>query len=113
MTDRNGPGSELVTTFDGSSIAVRRSGTDDGVPLLVVNAIGATLAVWDRSLVDIEIQRPVVAWDHRGLHGSEPPRSPRIDAEHTRRMRSLRWTITGSSASQSFRGATVPGSRSS
>jgi pimeloyl-ACP methyl ester carboxylesterase len=79
MTEASRPEADLVRTFDGSLIAVRRFGTDGGVPLLVVNAIGATLAAWARSLVDIERQRPVIAWDHRGLHASEPPQSPRID----------------------------------
>ena len=68
-----------VRTFDGSLIAVTRFGIDEGIPLLVVNAIGATLAVWRRSLVDTQRQRPIVAWDHRGLHSSGPPKSPRID----------------------------------
>lgn len=73
------PPFELIPTFDGSLIAVRRLGTDDGIPLLVVNAIGATMAVWTRPLIDIQRQRPIVAWDHRGLHASEPPKTPRID----------------------------------
>jgi len=74
----------LVGSFDGTKIAVRAMGRGAGIPLLVVNAIGANLAVWRRALIDVARDRPIVAWDHRGLHASGPPVSDRLDARaHT------------------------------
>lgn len=76
---------EIVESFDGTAISVTRLGQGvgemggDGVPLLVANAVGANLAAWRGSLVDVARQRPIVMWDHRGLFGSGPPRSDRID----------------------------------
>lgn len=69
----------LVESFDGTAIAVTRFGEGDGLPLLVSNAVGANLAPWRRALVDVARQRPIVAWDHRGLFGSEPGLSERND----------------------------------
>lgn len=71
---------ELIDSFDGTELAVRRMGQDDGLPLLVANAIGANLAPWRRALVDIVRERPLITWDHRGLHDSGPPASQRTDA---------------------------------
>lgn len=70
---------ELIESFDGTAIAVTRFGADEGLPLLVSNAVGANLAAWRRSLADVARQRPIVMWDHRGLFGSGPPSSDRID----------------------------------
>ena len=70
---------ELVRSFDGTQLAARRMGEGDGTPLLVSNAVGASLAVWRRALIDIARERPIIAWDHRGLHESAPPNSDRID----------------------------------
>lgn len=70
---------ELVASFDGTPISVTRLGEGDGLPLLVVNAVGANLAAWRKSLVDIARQRPIIMWDHRGLFGSGQARSDRID----------------------------------
>ncbi len=70
---------ELIESFDGTAIAVTRFGDGEGLPLLVSNAVGANLAAWRRSLVDVARQRPIVMWDHRGLFGSGPPASHRID----------------------------------
>ncbi len=73
------PQSELIESFDGTLISVTRIGEGDGLPLLVCNAVGANLAAWRRSLVDVARQRPIVLWDHRGLFGSGPALSERID----------------------------------
>jgi pimeloyl-ACP methyl ester carboxylesterase len=74
---------ELVRSFDGSMIATRRMGDakrdDDALPLLVVNAVGATLASWRRVLIDIVRERQVIAWDQRGLLSSGPIASDRLD----------------------------------
>lgn len=79
-----GAEAETVRSFDGTRVAAYRMGTEDGLPLLLVNAIGADLTAWRRALVDVVRERPVIAWDHRGLHGSGPPISGRLDVEaHT------------------------------
>jgi 3-oxoadipate enol-lactonase len=74
---------ELVRSFDGSMIATRRMGDadrdGDALPLLVVNAVGATLASWRRVLIDIVRERHVIAWDQRGLLESGPIASDRLD----------------------------------
>lgn len=69
----------LVESFDGTEIAVRCMGAEQGTPLLVVNAVGANLAVWNRALVDVVRTRPVIAWDQRGLYDSGPPVTDRLD----------------------------------
>lgn len=74
------PEPEIVTSFDGSEIASYRFGEGDAPPLLVCNAVGADLSMWRRALVDVERERHIVTWDHRGLHSSGPPRSERLDA---------------------------------
>ena len=71
---------ELIDSFDGTKIAVRHMGEGDATPLLVANAIGANLAPWRKALIDVVRERPVVTWDHRGLHGSGPPASQRNEA---------------------------------
>ena len=70
---------EPVKSFDGSTIAARRLSDESGMPLLVVNAIGANLAPWRKSLIDIVRERPVYTWDHRGLLDSAPPATNRFD----------------------------------
>jgi pimeloyl-ACP methyl ester carboxylesterase len=70
---------ELVPSFDGTSIAVRRLGSGDGTPLLIANAVGANLAVWRRVLPALLSDRRAVAWDLRGLLESGEPASDRID----------------------------------
>jgi 3-oxoadipate enol-lactonase len=71
---------ELVPSFDSTPLAVRRSGHGDGIPLLAVPAIGATMTAWAPALVDVGRERTVVSWDLRGLHNSAPPASDRLDA---------------------------------
>lgn len=71
---------EEISSFDGTRLAVRRMGTGGGTPLLLVNAIGANLASWARTAVDLVGECPVVTWDHRGLHASGPPATDRLDA---------------------------------
>lgn len=70
---------ETVLSFDGTPLAARRMGQGDKTPLLVVNAVGATLSAWRRALVDLVRERSIIMWDHRGLHESGPPVSDRID----------------------------------
>lgn len=74
---------ELIPSFDGTMIAVRRTGSDandgEGLPLLAANAVGASYASLRRVLVDLERQRPVITWDLRGLLDSGPALSPRND----------------------------------
>ena len=70
---------EIVRSFDGTTISVMRLGEGDGTPLLVANAVGANLAAWRKSLVDVARRRPIIMWDHRGLFGSGPAQSERID----------------------------------
>ena len=69
----------LVTSFDGTGIAARRMGADDGAPLLIVPAIGASLSPWRGALQDLSADRPVLTWDLRGLGGSSPAVSERFD----------------------------------
>jgi pimeloyl-ACP methyl ester carboxylesterase len=69
-----------VTSFDRSLIAARRMGVDEGTPLLIASAVGANLAVWRRTLLDLARARPVVTWDLRGLGESGLARSQRLDA---------------------------------
>lgn len=71
---------ELVPSFDSTILAVRRSGRGDGLPVVVVPGIGATMVAWARALVDVGRERPVLSWDLRGLHESGPPESDRLDA---------------------------------
>src|SRR5919106_1348200 len=70
-------------SFDGTMIAARRMGgaaeDGDALPLLVVNAVGATLASWRKVLFDIVRDRPAIAWDQRGLLESGPLASDRLD----------------------------------
>jgi pimeloyl-ACP methyl ester carboxylesterase len=71
---------ELIASFDSTVIAARRMGAADGTPLLIANGIGANLAAWRRALVDVGRERPIVTWDHRGLHASGPPQTDRLEA---------------------------------
>jgi 3-oxoadipate enol-lactonase len=76
---RGAPEPELVPSFDGTLIAVRSQGRGGRTPLLIVNALGATLAAWRPTLAHLPDKQVVVTWDHRGLHDSGPPSSDRID----------------------------------
>jgi pimeloyl-ACP methyl ester carboxylesterase len=68
-----------VPSFDGTRIAVHRLGSGNLMPALVVNAVGANLAVWRDVLPFLVDRRCVIAWDMRGLLESGPPVSDRID----------------------------------
>jgi pimeloyl-ACP methyl ester carboxylesterase len=79
----------VVTSFDGSLLAAQEFGgtptggstaRDGGIPLLVVPAIGATMASWRAVLVDVVRERRVASWDLRGLLGSSPPVTSRYDS---------------------------------
>ena len=69
-----------INSFDLSLIAARRMGAEEGTPLLIASAVGANLAVWRRTLLDLARARPVVTWDLRGLGDSSEARSQRVDA---------------------------------
>jgi len=69
-----------VNSFDLSLIAARRMGADEGTPLLIASAVGANLAVWKRTLLNLARARPIVTWDLRGLGDSGSARSQRVDA---------------------------------
>jgi len=70
---------ELIRSFDGTVLAVHAMGDGSGTPLLIANGIGANLAIWRRSLLDVARTRTIVAWDHRGTFDSGEPKSDRID----------------------------------
>ena len=76
----------LVRSFDGSDVAVRSSGSGPAAPLLFVNGVGATLAVWRKPLAELAAQRRWVTWDLRGLHDSPPPATDRTDPVPIREM---------------------------
>jgi len=70
---------DVIRSFDGTLLATRRSGTEGATPLLICNAVGANDAIWRRVLADLERERTVVTWDHRGLLGSGSPATDRLD----------------------------------
>jgi pimeloyl-ACP methyl ester carboxylesterase len=74
------PDTTLIESFDGTTIAVHRWEGTGGTPMLVVNAIGPDLSAWRPVIADARREREVVSWDLRGLHGSGPPISERLDA---------------------------------
>ena len=71
---------DRVVSFDGTDLAARRMGVDEGLPLLVVDAIGAGFVTWRKVMVLLADDHPLVNWDLRGLHDSSVPASDRIDA---------------------------------
>lgn len=70
---------EVIRSFDGTLLATRCSGDGSGTPLLICNAVGANLVPWRRVIVDLERERVVMSWDQRGLLGSGPPATDRLD----------------------------------
>jgi 3-oxoadipate enol-lactonase len=70
----------MVTSFDGTFIATHSFGEADRIPVLICNAIGANLAVWEPSLSELADSRRVVTWDHRGMFDSGLPATDRLDA---------------------------------
>ena len=70
---------DVIRSFDGTLLATRRSGEGSGTPLLICNAVGANLVPWRRVIVDLERERVVLSWDQRGLLGSGPPATDRLD----------------------------------
>ena len=74
------PLTRSVQSFDGTELAAHSFGSGDGTPLLLVNAIGPDVSAWRCVIEELEPFRSLVAWDLRGLHGSAPPLSDRMDA---------------------------------
>ena len=70
---------EVIASFDGTLLATRRFGEGTATPLLLCNGVGANLAPFRRVIVDLERDRPVLSWDLRGLLGSGPPATDRLD----------------------------------
>jgi pimeloyl-ACP methyl ester carboxylesterase len=70
---------EFVRSFDGTLLAARKLGDGTSTPVLISNAVGANLAAWRRVLMELDGDRPIVAWDMRGLLDSNPAESERID----------------------------------
>jgi 3-oxoadipate enol-lactonase len=73
------PEAELVRSLDGTYVATRVVAEGDGLPVLLCNAIGADLSVWDGALEDVSADHPVVTWDHRGMHESGAPARGRLE----------------------------------
>ncbi len=70
---------DVIRSFDGTLLATRIQGDGDPKPVLICNGVGANLAPWKKVLLDLERERRVISWDHRGLLGSGPPATDRID----------------------------------
>ncbi len=70
---------EYVRSFDRTVLAARKMRDGTKTPVLIANAVGANLAAWRRVLIEIEHDRPIIAWDMRGMHESNPPESDRMD----------------------------------
>ena len=73
------PRRSRTVAFDGTELAVEAWGGGDAVPVLLVDAVGANRAVWRPTIERLGRDHPVVAWDLRGLFGSGPPATDRID----------------------------------
>ncbi len=71
----------FITAPDGSTLAARHMGEGPGMPLLVVNAIGAGLASWRSTLIPLASEGPIVMWDLRGTLESPPPLTDDYGAE--------------------------------
>lgn len=71
---------KIVGSFDGTRIAAHHLGRAAREPILLVNAVGPNLSAWQLVADEIRGERPMLAWDYRGLHGSSGPVSPRMDA---------------------------------
>jgi pimeloyl-ACP methyl ester carboxylesterase len=78
-SQREDPEPLLIRSFDGSHIALRSAGSGEGTPMLVVNPVGASLAMWREVLPELARQRRWVSWDLRGLNSSPAPTSERPD----------------------------------
>jgi pimeloyl-ACP methyl ester carboxylesterase len=70
----------VVRSFDGSVLATQAFGEGDSLPLVIVPAIGATVAAWRGVLVDVSRERPAITWDLRGLLASSPAETDRFDS---------------------------------
>lgn len=71
---------DLVPSFDGTLIAIRRGGHGSGTPLLFVDAIGTKMTAFKALAADQTASRPLLNWDLRGFFDSGPPGPGRVDA---------------------------------
>lgn len=69
-----------VRSLDGTLINGHHLAGGAGTTLLIANAIGADLSIWDPILPALLSARQLITWDHRGLHRSSPSASGRLDA---------------------------------
>jgi pimeloyl-ACP methyl ester carboxylesterase len=72
--------SREVRSFDHTLIRSHRLGRPGSPPLLLVNAIGPDTSSWRPMVDELGGNADVLTWDLRGLHGSEPSASGRLDA---------------------------------
>lgn len=75
--------SVMVKSPDGTLIAGRKTGDGPGIPLLVANAVGANLAVWESTIAELSEERPVITWDLRGTFESGLPATGVTASDHT------------------------------
>lgn len=71
---------QLISSFDKTAITTRCLGDAGGVPVLLCNAVGANLDLWEPVLDGVAEDRRLIAWDMRGMFESGPPNSDRRDA---------------------------------
>jgi pimeloyl-ACP methyl ester carboxylesterase len=61
-----------ILNVGGTRFAYRKLGVETGVPVIFLHHFGANLDDWDPRVIDaIAAQRPVVAFDNRGMGASE------------------------------------------
>lgn len=71
---------QLIRSFDKTAITTHCLGDAGGVPILLCNAVGANLDLWDPVLDGLTEDRRLISWDMRGMFQSGPPCSDRLDA---------------------------------
>jgi 3-oxoadipate enol-lactonase len=69
-----------VRSLDHTHIVSHRFGQRGSTPLLLVNAIGPDTSSWHPLVEELGDRADVLTWDLRGLHGSGPSASGRLDA---------------------------------
>jgi len=62
-----------LTSFDGTRVAYYVMGPEDGPPLVISAGLGGGVRSWARIMDRFASRMRIVAWDYRGLYGSERP----------------------------------------